>query len=525
MNALLVGLVVISATGQGDPPAAPGSIGPNLSRDAKGDVLLTWIEGNEVRMARRTKAGWSKPTTLVKSDTMFANWADFPSIAARDGEMVGHFLEKSSDETYAYDVELFRSKDGRRFARTGAAHDDGTPTEHGFASIVPDGAGFQAFWLDGREMVTKKPMTLRAGRIVDGKVASSTVLDARVCECCQTSAAVTAEGPFVVYRDRTAEEIRNISVVRRTKSGWSSPATVHDDGWKMPGCPVNGPAADAKGKRAVVAWYTGADLGKVRVAFSDDAARTFVTHEVHDNPDTIPLGRVDVVLVDDGAIVSWLVAEGDDARILFRHVGRDGRLGRPRTVAMTSPARSSGFPRVAPVDEGLLFVWTEVGPPSRIRARVVALDDSSKIVVAKAKRPKPADYVARTLDGEKASLASLKGPVLLNLWATWCGPCRREMPDLQRLADRCEGLEVVGVSVDEATADVAKVVARTGVRYRIWRDPEDRVSRIFGARALPASYLIDAKGDVVFERAGVIEANDAEVSKALRALGVSCTDP
>src|SRR5207249_11724715 len=109
-----------------------------------------------------------------------------------------------------------------------------------------------------------------------GTIRSDVVLDGRTCECCTTGMAMAKNGPVIVYRDRSAEEIRDIAVVRKAANGWTAPRLAHMDGWKIAGCPVNGPQADAVGNRVVVGWFTAArEQGHAFVAFSDDAAATF----------------------------------------------------------------------------------------------------------------------------------------------------------------------------------------------------------------------------------------------------------
>lgn len=519
-------LVLLASVPLADPPAAHGAMAPSLVTADDGALWITWVEGDTVRTASASRERWSAPTTIVTSPKLFANWADVPSLALNGSAQLAHFPEKSAPAKYAYDVEL-AWRDGRGvFVRRGAAHDDGTPTEHGFASVVPERAGFLAFWLDGRRMAKKGPMTLRAGRVVDGRVHRSSVIDARVCECCRTAAAVTSEGPFVVYRDRDEDEVRNIGIVRRTRRGFTKPRVVHDDGWKTPGCPVNGPAADASDRRAVVAWYTGAELGRVRVAFSRDAGATFRMHEAHDHPDAVPLGRVDVVLAEEGgAHVSWVVADDDKrARIVVRHVSERGALGPPRTVATTTPSRASGFPKMVRRPDGRLYVaWTEVRPDgsTRVRGRTMPTAARSSSRPASSRPPPISSYVAQTLDGRPASVDALRGrPVLLNIWATWCGPCRREMPDLEMIAKRYPSLQVIGVSVDEQGADdrVKDVVRRLGVTYPIWRDPADRASVVFRATSLPTTILLDAEGRIVRRADGMFAPDDESWSSVLRSV-------
>src|SRR5688572_20657954 len=270
---LLAGLL---AAGRGpvtrvDPPALPGALGPNLSPDGDA-VLLSWLEpphprvkpqeGNyALRFSRFENGRWSSPGTIASGTDFFANWADFPSVTSdARGRLLAHWAAKSAGGTYAYDVRLALSKDrGRTWKPLGTAHDDRTPTEHGFVSAVPERDGIRLFWLDGRETAVGSgghgeggAMALRTAFVGDA-VGKSDVLDRKVCDCCQTGAAATAGGPLVVYRDRSDAEIRDVAAVRRSGNRWTAPKPVVLDGWEIGGCPVNGPAIAAAGRRVAVA--------------------------------------------------------------------------------------------------------------------------------------------------------------------------------------------------------------------------------------------------------------------------------
>lgn len=521
-----------------DPPAAEGAMAPRLSASG-GTILLSWLEPARkstyrLRFARYDGKRWSEPTTVVERE-MLANWADVPSVTvAPGGGLLAHWAEKIGSAPYAYSVELARSEDGRRWRPLGPAHDDRTATEHGFVSVVPrEDGSFQVIWLDGHAMVGAPEgageMALRAALIGD-RVSTSEVLDARTCECCGTAAAWTDDGPIVAYRDRDHDEIRDIAVIRRVEGRWSAPQKVHDNGWKMPGCPVNGPAIAASGRDLVVAWYTGAEGGRVRAAFSRDGGRRFGKPvDVDGMGASAPLGRVDVVLEESGgAIVSWLVADDEKrARLVARRV-RDGEAGTPVTLLSTSPSRASGFPRIARVGSKLLVAWTESGDPSRVRAGVLPLDSIPNVgvrgtsPVENSAVRSEGSYQARTLDGRSSSLDDLEGHVvLLNIWATWCRPCREEIPVLEALHDRYtdRGLRVIGVSVDPASSEraVRELVKELGISYAVWRDPEDRASRRFELRGLPASFLFDRRGALRLERRGVLQPGDAELERVLAA--------
>lgn len=363
-------------------PAGSSAMAPNLV--AAGDALYaSWIERFEsgagethhrLRVATLGAQGWSAPSTIAEGSDFFANWADLPSVAvAGDGTLYAHWLAKTGEETYAYSIYLARSDDGgQTWSHLGRLNDDDTSTEHGFVSYVPDGAGLRAFWLDGREMAEGGPMTLRTVRIGES-VGVSEVLEKRVCECCSTDAALSGRGPVVVFRDRSGEEVRDIGIIRRQGGAWSTTARVHADGWKIPGCPVNGPAIAAAGDSVAVAWYSAdGDEPKVRLAFSTDAGESFRVPRVVD--EGRPLGRVDVVLDDAGAaIVSWLEAVNTEAEIRIRRVWPEGRSEDSVVVAHTTAARAGGFPRLARTNDHLYLAWVEIDGDEASRIRLRAL--------------------------------------------------------------------------------------------------------------------------------------------------------
>ncbi len=370
-----------------DPPAGPGAMAPSLT-PAGADLLLTWLEPvaprpgtapgapvHSLRFARLANGLWSPPVTVASGEGFFANWADFPAVAqAPDGSLVAHWLAKLGEGTYSYGVFLARSTDGgATWTPAGLLHSDRSATEHGFVSWVPEDGGLRAFWLDGRQTGNDGPMALRTAH-VETEPSREEQVDPRVCDCCQTDAAVTAGGPVVAYRGRSGKEIRDIYLVRETAQGWSRPALVHADGWEINGCPVNGPAVAASGRHLAVAWFTGAPPSpRVQVAFSEDGGATFSPPVVVDGEG--PLGRVDLVLAPSGdALVSWLATTQaqpeQGAAVRLRRVSPQGAVGAPVTLGEVSSARVSGFPRLAAAGDRLYAAWVELGAnkgPSRVR--------------------------------------------------------------------------------------------------------------------------------------------------------------
>lgn len=367
-----------------DSPTGLDSREPNLYATADGRIILSWVQKISekryaLRFAMRHAEGWSGPGTVAEGDNWFINWADFPSVVAfPDGSLAAHWLVKTGQGTYAYDVNIALSKDaGKSWSRPIVPHSDKTETEHGFASLVPLTNGrLGAVWVDGRNFAgmqnhqgpMSSSMTLRYATVdPDGKVADEAIIDERICECCQTSAALTSEGVIVAYRDRSENEVRDIYIVRQQGGSWSVPRSVHDDGWEIAACPVNGPALAAEGRRVAIAWYTEAnEKPRVQIAFSTDAGAVFGDPVQVD--DGNPVGRVGLSLLPDGsALVSWLSGSPEKGEIKTRRIFPDGALGSTVFVAESDIARSSGFPRLARLGNEVLFAWTEFGNPSRVR--------------------------------------------------------------------------------------------------------------------------------------------------------------
>jgi thiol-disulfide isomerase/thioredoxin len=133
--------------------------------------------------------------------------------------------------------------------------------------------------------------------------------------------------------------------------------------------------------------------------------------------------------------------------------------------------------------------------------------------------PAPA-YAAQDLEGSPVALADLRGEVvLLNIWATWCKPCRQEIPALEALHQRhaAEGLHVIGVSIDlqGERGEIAGFAGALGATYTLWHDPDDRVSSTFLALGVPASYLIGRDGTLLWRHVGPVTADDGPLNAAL----------
>jgi peroxiredoxin len=115
------------------------------------------------------------------------------------------------------------------------------------------------------------------------------------------------------------------------------------------------------------------------------------------------------------------------------------------------------------------------------------------------------DFTAQSLGGSSLRLSDLKGKiVLLNFWATWCPPCRAEMPAIEKLwaKEKDKAFTIVGVSVGEEPATVKDFIARQGYSYPIFVDPSGALGSAFGARSIPTTYVLDKSGSAIAGKVG-----------------------
>jgi len=123
--------------------------------------------------------------------------------------------------------------------------------------------------------------------------------------------------------------------------------------------------------------------------------------------------------------------------------------------------------------------------------------------------------------GDTVALDKLKGQVvMLNFWASWCGPCRHEMPLLDQMYKRYSalGFTLLGVNVEADTKDAEKWLAQTPVTFPVVFDKENKVSKLYDVNAMPSSVFIDRKGNVRYLHRGYKEGDESEYLNQIRAL-------
>lgn len=401
----LIGLVVVCSLSCSRPttkltlerltsPVLIGGVVPQVGTRADGSVVLSWLEprpdkGYRFRAVIAKGLRWGDPFTIDDSPmiTMFS--ANLPGVAElpNGGGMLAYWERadpSAADDPYATSIHLARSVDnGNSWTPLPSPHNDGKSGTHSFLSAFSAGSEMGLVWLDAQNQhhihnaaengaaasdEYLGAVGLRAASFrSDGAQVGDTFIDPITCECCPTSAAVTAKGPVVVYRNRVAPPdarpqdiryetptVRDIYLTRLEHGHWSDPQRVYADNWVINGCPDNGPAVDASGNDVAVAWWTGAgDLPHVSVAFSNDSGTTF------GRPIRVSTshaeGQVTVALVDNGraAVVGWL----EERQTWARSADLGGAVG--PAISLGPAPNHARLPKWIGEAGGVLAVWNE----------------------------------------------------------------------------------------------------------------------------------------------------------------------
>ena len=129
------------------------------------------------------------------------------------------------------------------------------------------------------------------------------------------------------------------------------------------------------------------------------------------------------------------------------------------------------------------------------------------------------DFEGEMASGEKASLAEFSGKfIILNFWATWCSPCLKEMPDLDQVYQLLgpENLVVIAVSMGESRERVRKFLKKRNYSFPVMTDPEMEITRLYGVRNIPITYLVDPSGVIIGRALGPREWSDKKLLKFFR---------
>ena len=154
----------------------------------------------------------------------------------------------------------------------------------------------------------------------------------------------------------------------------------------------------------------------------------------------------------------------------------------------------------------------------RATAMAATLAVSSLVGASSALAP---SFTLPSRSGDMVSLDKLKGQVvMLNFWASWCGPCRQEMPLLDQMHKRYSslGFTMIGVNVEANTSDAEKWLSQTPVTFPVLFDKENKVSKLYDVNAMPSTVFIDRKGNVRYLHRGYKPGDEGAYLNQIRAL-------
>jgi thiol-disulfide isomerase/thioredoxin len=175
---------------------------------------------------------------------------------------------------------------------------------------------------------------------------------------------------------------------------------------------------------------------------------------------------------------------------------------------------------------GLFFAVLLAGPlgaqeaDKAIAPEIRAAFSRARIPVLRARTP-IIDFSASRLDGTQVRLSALKGKVVfLNFWATWCPPCREEMPSMEALYQRFRGrgLEFLAVDIQEGKDEVAAFMKQFGLTFPAALDDTGKISAEYGIRGIPTTFIIDKEGGIIASVVGGRDWNTPAVTTALELL-------
>ena len=216
---------------------------PSLSVANDGTVTLTYLQraqGTATLFLRELRGDhWSAPRRIAEGEDLLVNWADFPTLIDVDNQLTAQWMIRNPAPGFAYDVYTATSTDdGRTWSAPRRLHADTSASEHGFVSLYAGKTGVGAFWLDGQRYAqgdAPDGMELRHKVIGATGPQSEDVVDALVCDCCQTDVAMVSGSPMVVYRDRSEGNIRDISIARQENGAWVSPCAQDGGTYRLSG--------------------------------------------------------------------------------------------------------------------------------------------------------------------------------------------------------------------------------------------------------------------------------------------------
>ena len=361
---------------------------PQLLRSPDGTPALAYVEASDGghRFAYRLWQGsdLGKAIAIGTDTAMLVNWADRPQLAfGPAGSAYAHWLTFDNRGDFAYGICATRSADGgQTWSAPSRPHGDTAVAEHGFAQWLPYDGGARLVWLDGRDF-DGHPDPSRARMEVrmndwpaDRGWSAETVLDSSACTCCPMTAVQTPTGAYeLIYRDRSADEIRDFSRMHINAAGGSYEVRgpLHDDGWQIAACPVNGASLVANGDRVLAVWYTAAgnDPQVLAAWRAHDDTQYGDPFELHTHA---PLGRIATAADDAGQFYAVWLQTNETGGVDWAGMRWDAAGKRlteePEVLVAASERRAGGFPALVGLEEGAMLGWTNPSPEPHVMTAI-----------------------------------------------------------------------------------------------------------------------------------------------------------
>jgi hypothetical protein len=342
-------------------PAHANARGATVTTSPDGVVWLSWVEQTGTTSALRfatydaTANAWSAAGTIASGENWSVDGPHSPALTAgSSGRATALWSVRNPTAPQAaiagqstlgagHHAWVAQTADGGRTWTAGAPLTrESSQVEFASLATLTDGRVLAA-WLDGRAAPPGRPVTQLFTRIV-GVSGPDTLIDPSVSEGCPTSLAAFPDGSaLLVYRGRTADEVRDIRAARFAAGGWKPPHPVFQDGWKIAGNPDNGPQIAVDGGRVAAAWYTAThEAPRVLLALSPDAGERFLSPlQLNGGPTT---GRVAVSILHDGAMLVTSVDDRGELRL--RRVTPDFTVAGEVRLTTSETGRIKGTPRV-----------------------------------------------------------------------------------------------------------------------------------------------------------------------------------
>ena len=362
---------------------------PNFSISDDKGLILSWVQtssdNNSLHFSHFNNNSWTEPYKIA--DGVMSSWADLPSVKEINNNLwIAHWPVYQAN-SYGYDIALSISNDrGMSWKDPFKVNTDTTPAEHGFVSTFKANQGFGVIWIDGRDYYKDGEFKYvnEQGDILgshlrfatfnnNGHRLSEEVIDNLVCDCCETDIIESNDINYLVYRNRSNLEIRDIQIKSFNNEIWSEPVTINEDNWQINACPINGPSIASKDNVLAVSWYDGSDdIGRILSKVSYDHGQSFQDLIIVDTNDVY--GHTDIVITEDKQIlVSWLGNENNDLVLKIKQISAKNDSD-PFIVYRETGLGPSDFPKIEYYDNKLFIAWTSYDKTMQVKTKIIHLE-------------------------------------------------------------------------------------------------------------------------------------------------------